>query len=71
MLAFLSELRSSLRYGHLSSESEAHLRHMFRVLGQNSDPQQLAAQVDREVERLEREASLLKRLRQRFFGSAL
>lgn len=67
---FLSDLHSALAQGHVSRDTEAHLRHVFRSLGYDADPHHHAAQVDREVERLEREAFMLKTLRQRFFGSA-
>jgi hypothetical protein len=66
---FLAELHSALKQGHVSRDTEAHLRNMFRSLGWDAEPQKLSAQVDREIERLEREASALKRLRSESFGS--
>jgi hypothetical protein len=65
---FLAELHSALKQGHVSRDTEAHLRNMFRSIGWNAEPQKLSAQVDREIERLEREALVLKKLRSESFG---
>jgi hypothetical protein len=66
---FLAELHSAFHQGHVSRDTEAHLRNMFRSIGWNAEPQMLSGQVDREIERLEHEASVLKKLRSESFGS--
>jgi hypothetical protein len=65
---FLAELHSAFQQGHVSRDTEAHLRNMLRSIGWNAEPEKLSAQVDREIERLEREALVLKKLRSDSFG---
>lgn len=66
---FLSELHGLLVRGHITHNTEAHLRNVFRSLGHDTMLDKLAAEVDREIERLESEAFVLKAVRQRLFGS--
>jgi hypothetical protein len=66
---FLVELHRAFQQGHVSRDTEAHLRHTFRSTGWDAEPQEFSGQVDREIERLEREVSVLKKLRSESFGS--
>src|ERR1700739_2644801 len=56
---FIAELHSERRRGHVSSETELHLKHVFRKLDwdtPNTPASTLAAAVGEEIDRLEREA---------------
>ena len=52
------------RQANVSSETEQHLKHEFRKLGRDASPTLLAAAVEAEIDRLERQATSLRRLRE-------
>ena len=59
---FITNLQSEQRLGNVSSETEQHLKHEFRKLGRDASGPTLAAAVDAEIVRLERQATALRRL---------
>jgi hypothetical protein len=67
---FIAALKGELRQGNLSVASEQHLRNEFRRIGWDGRDDQLAAAVDEEIGRLEREIATLHRLRASYFGVA-
>jgi hypothetical protein len=64
---FIAELQKEHRSGNVSSETEQHLKHEFRSLGRNAKDAAFAAAIGLEVDRLEREAATLRRLRTELF----
>ena len=60
---FITDLQREQRIGNVSSETEQHLKHEFRKLGRDASGPTLAAAVDAEIDRLERQAATLRRLR--------
>ena len=65
---FLAQLQSERGGGNVSGETEQHLKHEFRKLGRDASDLILSAAIDTEIERLEREAATLRRLRETVFG---
>jgi hypothetical protein len=65
---FIAELDNERRRGKVSSETELHLKHVFRTLGWEASTPTLAAAVGEEIDRLEREAATLRKLRGDLFG---
>jgi hypothetical protein len=65
---FIAELHNERRRGKVSSETELHLKHVFRTLGWEAFTPTLAAAVGEEIDRLEREAATLRKLRGDLFG---
>jgi hypothetical protein len=63
---FIADLQREQRIGNVSSETEQHLKHEFRKLGRDASGSTLAAAVEAEIERLERQAATLRRLRDGF-----
>jgi len=61
---FITELQCEQKIGNVSSETEQHLKHEFRKLGRDASPTLLAAAVEAEIDRLERQATSLRRLRE-------
>jgi hypothetical protein len=61
---FITDLQHEQKIGNVSSETEQHLKHEFRKLGSDASGSMLAAAVEAEIERLERQAVTLQRLRQ-------
>jgi len=59
---FITDLQAEQRIGNVSSETEQHLKHEFRKLGRDASGPSLAAAVDTEINRLERQAATLRRL---------
>ena len=59
---FITALQAEQKIGNVSSETEQHLKHEFRILGRNATTQVLATAVEAEIERLERQAATLRRL---------
>ena len=57
---FITALQQEHRIGNVSSESEQHLKHEFRKLGGDASSAVLAAAVDAEINRLERQAATLR-----------
>jgi len=60
---FITALQREQRIGNVSSEAEQHLKHEFRKLGRDASVTMLAAAVDAEIDRLERQAATPRRLR--------
>ena len=67
---FIAELQREQRIGNVSSETEQHLKHEFRTLGKDAPNNMLAAATEAEIERLERPAATLRRLRADLLGVA-
>jgi transcription initiation factor TFIIIB Brf1 subunit/transcription initiation factor TFIIB len=67
---FIVELQREQRIGNVSSETEQHLKHEFRTLGRDASDTVLAAAVGTEIDRLNREAETLRKLRAVLFGVA-
>jgi hypothetical protein len=63
-------LRAERQNGNLSAETEAHLRHELRRRGWESDDASLVEPITQEIDRLEREAATLRKLRATMFGIA-
>jgi hypothetical protein len=59
----LSDLQTERRNGNVSSETQQHLKHEFRKLGRDATDATLATAIGSEIDRLEREAATLRRLR--------
>ena len=66
---FIAQLQSERRRGNVSGETEQHLKHEFRKLGRNASDLILSAAVGSEINRLEREAATLRKLRETLFGA--
>jgi hypothetical protein len=60
---FITALQQEQRIGNVSSETEQHLKHEFRTLGRDASGPTLAAAVEAEINRLERQAVTLRQLR--------
>jgi hypothetical protein len=67
---FITALQQEQRIGNVSSETEQHLKHEFRKLGRDASHTILALAVGAEIDRLERQAATLRRLRQSLVGLA-
>jgi hypothetical protein len=67
---FIAELQQERRGGNVSNETEQHLKHEFRKLGREASDLILSAAIGSEIDRLEREAATLRRLRETVFGLA-
>jgi len=65
---FVAELHREPRSGKVSSETELHLKHEFRKLVWNAPGSTLAAAVGDEIDRLNREAATLRKLRADVLG---
>lgn len=65
---FIAILQQERRGGNVSGETEQHLKHEFRKLGWDASALTLSAAVGSEIDRLEREAETLQRLRETVFG---
>jgi len=65
---FIADLHKERRSGKVSSETELHLKHVFRKLGWDTPASTLAAAVGDEIERLDREAATLRKLCADLFG---
>ena len=59
---FIADLQREQKIGNVSYETEQHLKHEFRKLGKDATGLMLAAAVEAEIERLERQAATLRRL---------
>jgi hypothetical protein len=62
---FIAELQKARLTGNTSSETEQHLKHEFRKLGREATDATLATAIGAEIDRLEREAATLRKLRSR------
>jgi ribosome-associated translation inhibitor RaiA len=67
---FIAELQKERRSGNVSSETEQHLKHEFRKIGWDASDETLATAIDSEIDRLEREAATLRKLRVDLFEVA-
>jgi hypothetical protein len=67
---FIADLQREQRIGNVSSETEQHLKHEFRKLRWDAPRTMLAAAVGAEIERLERQAATLRKLRETLLGGA-
>jgi hypothetical protein len=67
---FIAELQRERRHGTVSSETEQHLKHEFRKLGWEASNSTLATAIGMEIDRLDREAATLRKLRAAIFGVA-
>jgi hypothetical protein len=67
---FITDLQAEQKIGNVSSETEQHLKHEFRKLGGDAPNSTLAVAVDAEIDRLERQAATLRRLRAGLLGVA-
>jgi hypothetical protein len=65
---FITALQREQRIGNVSSETEQHLKHEFRKLGRVASNSTLAVAVEAEINRLERQAVTLRRLRKTLLG---
>ena len=65
---FIAEPHQERRRGKVTSETELHLKHVFRKLGWDTAASTLAAAVGEEIDRLEREVATLRRLRAEVLG---
>jgi hypothetical protein len=65
---FITGLQREQRVGNVSSETEQHLKHEFRKLGRDASGPTLAAAVEAEIDRLERQAATLRLLRDGLLG---
>ena len=65
---FIADLQAEQKIGNVSYETEQHLKHEFRKLGRDASGTMLAAAVDAEINRLERQAATLRRLRAGLVG---
>jgi hypothetical protein len=59
---FVTDLQREQRIGNVSAETEQHLKHEFRKFGRDASGPTLAAAVEAEIVRLERQAATLRRL---------
>jgi len=66
---FIAGLQRERRDGNVSSETDLHLKHEFRRLGWDAAASTLAAAVGEEIDRLDREAATLRRLRADLLGA--
>jgi hypothetical protein len=60
---FITVLQHEQKLGNVSSETEQHFKHEFRKLGSKASHEMLAAAVEAEINRLERQAATLRRMR--------
>jgi hypothetical protein len=65
---FITDLQREQKLGNVSSETEQHFKHEFRKLGSNASHELLAAAVEAEINRLERQAATLRRMRETLLG---
>lgn len=64
----IAEFHKERQSGKVSSETELHLKHVFRKCGWDTPAATLAAAVGEEINRLEREAATLRKLRADLFA---
>ena len=61
---FIADLQAERRIGNVAYDTEQHLKHEFRHLGLDASADALAAAVKAKIDRLERQAATLRRLRE-------
>ena len=67
---FIADLQAERRIGNVAYDTEQHLKHEFRHLGPDASPLALAAAVAAEIDRLEHQATTLRRLRDALVSAA-
>ena len=67
---FISDLQREQKLGNVSSETEQHLKHEFRKLGRDASPTMMTEAVEGEIDRLDRQATTLRRLRETLLDMA-
>jgi hypothetical protein len=67
---FLASMKHEVRIGRLSASTEHHLRREFSEIGWDRDDALHAAEVDKEIDRLESQARALRELRHATFSGA-
>ena len=67
---FIADLQAERRIGNVAYDTEQHLKHEFRHLGPDASAVTLATAVGAEIDRLEREAATLRRLRKTLLNVA-
>jgi hypothetical protein len=67
---FIADLQRERRSGSVSSDTEQHLIHEVRKLGREASDSALAAAIGTEIDRLNREATTLRKLHAATFGVA-
>ena len=65
---FLAELGQERRNGTISPDTEQRVKLAFRTLGWDAPDAALAAAVGAEIDRVERDAAVLRKLRSELFG---
>jgi hypothetical protein len=65
---FITDLQREQKIGNVSTETEQHLKHEFRKLGRDASVAILSAAVETKINRLERQAATLRRLREGLLG---
>lgn len=65
---FLVELGQERRNGNISPDAEQRLKQAFRELGWDAEDATLVGAIDKEIERGERDAATLRKLRSVLFG---
>jgi hypothetical protein len=61
---FITDLQREQKNGNVSLATEQHLKHEFRKLGRDPSNTMLATAVEAEINRLERQAATLRRMRE-------
>jgi hypothetical protein len=64
---FLAELGQERRNGHISPDTEQRVKLAFRTLGWDASDAALGAAVGAEIDRVERDAAVLRKLRSELF----
>ena len=67
---FIAQLQRERRSSNVSAETEQHLKHEFRKLGWDASGSTLVEVIGVEIDRLNREAATLRKLRKSLFGAA-
>ena len=61
---FIRDLQAECQIGNVAYDTEQHLKHEFRHLGPDASAVALAAAVEAEIDRLQRQMATLRRLRE-------
>ena len=65
---FIAELGHERRSGNISPEAEQRLKQVFRAVGWDAPEETLANVIGAEIDRAERDAAVLRKLRTMLFG---
>jgi hypothetical protein len=66
---FIAALQTERRSGNVSGETEQHFKSELRHLGRDASASMLAEAVEAEIDRLDRQATTLRRLREGLLGA--